>query len=193
MLAVMKAAGFASAHVVGHAIGGITGLNLARQAPDRVRSLVLVNAWGRADAHLRRCFSVRKEILRASGPPAYVQAQPLFLYPPQWNADHDHELREEAEFQVSQFPSPQLLADRIEAFTGFDAVGTLGVLATPTLVVASGDDSLVPVGLSRELAAAIPGARLVEFEYGAHACTVVAPERFNPVLTGFLEEIDQRA
>src|ERR1700753_1180762 len=42
---VLDAAGAEDAHVVGHAIGGIIGMELALTAPARLRSLTLVNGW----------------------------------------------------------------------------------------------------------------------------------------------------
>jgi aminoacrylate hydrolase len=193
VLAVMDAAGFAHAHVVGHAIGGIVGLALALRAPARLRSLVLVNAWARADAHLRRCFDVRREILRASGPAAYVRAQPLFLYPPRWIAENDATLEAEAVGMVAGFPATEVMLRRIEMFLAFDAVERLGAVATPTLVVASLDDTLVPPEQSRRLAAGIAHARLVEFAYGGHASSAVEPAAFNHAVGRFLRDVDDTA
>src|SRR6478752_9737116 len=41
-LAILDAAGIASAHVVGHSLGGVVALQLALSAPARVRSLALL-------------------------------------------------------------------------------------------------------------------------------------------------------
>jgi aminoacrylate hydrolase len=65
----------APCHFVGHALGGLIGLELARNHPGKLRSLVLVNAWARLDPHTARCFDVRTEILNASGPAAYISGE----------------------------------------------------------------------------------------------------------------------
>lgn len=62
---VMDAAGVPRAHLLGHALGGLVGLALARRHPARVGWLVLVNAWARATAHSARCFDISLGILRA--------------------------------------------------------------------------------------------------------------------------------
>jgi pimeloyl-ACP methyl ester carboxylesterase len=49
-LAYLDALGVGSAHVVGHSDGGIIGLLLARDHPERVRSLVAISANTRPDA-----------------------------------------------------------------------------------------------------------------------------------------------
>ena len=40
-----------TAHFVGHALGGLVGLELALRQPDRLRSLTVVNGWAAAHAH----------------------------------------------------------------------------------------------------------------------------------------------
>jgi len=185
VVAVMDAAGFSDAHFVGHAIGGIVGLELTLLAPERLRSLLLVNAWARADSYLRRCFEVRKEILLKSGPEAYVHAQPLFLYPPRFIADNETQLGEAAKHMVASFPSSEFMLQRIDMFLAFEAGERFTQIETPTLVVSSKDDSLVPSYLSVELTAAVRGARHVEVDGGAHAFTTVEPEKFNRIAMDF--------
>jgi aminoacrylate hydrolase len=186
---VMDAAGVDAAHVVGHAIGGIVGLQLAMRSLERVRSVIVVNGWGRADPFLRRCFEVRKEILKQSGPQAYVRAQPLFLFPPQWISENIAHLEAEEAHMVANFPPAATMNARIEMFLAFDPGAALATIATPVLVTTATDDALVPAYLTRELAAAIPGAQLREVAFGAHAFTAVTPEVFNTMLLDFIEGV----
>ena len=183
---VMDAAGVDAAHVVGHAIGGIVGLQLAMTQPQRLRSVTVVNGWGRADAFLRRCFEVRREILKASGPRAYVRAQPLFLFPPQWVAENEAKLDADEPHMIAHFPAAATMNARIEMFLAFDPGERLKTITTPVLVTTATDDALVPAYLTRELAAAIPGAELREVAYGAHAFTAVTPDVFDTMLLEFL-------
>ncbi|WP_398473130.1 pyrimidine utilization protein D [Tardiphaga sp.] len=187
---VLDHLGLDSAHVVGHAIGGIVGLELAMTQPRRLRSVTVVNGWGRADAFLRRCFEVRREILRVSGPKAYVRAQPLFLFPPQWIAENEARLDADEPHIISHFPPAETMNARIEMFLAFDPGERLQTIKTPVLVTTAADDALVPAYLTRELAAAIPGATLKEVSYGAHAFTAVTPEVFNTMLLEFLAGVD---
>ncbi|WP_341990107.1 pyrimidine utilization protein D [Azorhizobium sp. AG788] len=188
---VLDAAGIADAHVVGHAIGGIVGMELALAAPERVRSLTVVNGWGKADAFLRRCFEVRTGILRCSGPRAYVRAQPLFLYPPRWIAENIAALEEEEAHMVAHFPGEDTMLQRINTFLAFEGGARLNAIRVPTLLAAARDDALVPFYLSGQLARAIPGARLAEVDFGAHAFTAVTPDVFNAMLLDFCGETDR--
>jgi aminoacrylate hydrolase len=191
--AVLDAEGIPAAHIVGHAIGGIIGLQFAATMHPRVLTLTVVNGWAQADAHLRRCFEVRKEILVRSGARAYLRAQPLFLFPPRWISENDHHLNAELSEMLAGFPGTEVMLGRIDTFLEFDATAVLGAISVPTLIMASSDDALVPSHLSEALVRGIRGARLQSFENGAHAFTVVYPERFNHALLTFLAEHDGSA
>lgn len=188
---VMDHAGIDRAHVVGHAIGGIVGLELAMRHPRRLRSLVVVNGWGKADPFLRRCFEIRKQILNQSGPRAYVRAQPLFLYPPAWISENIDHLEAEEERILAHFPPVPTMNQRIDMFLAFDAGDRLGAIDVPTLLASARDDSLVPAYLSSRLAAAIPHARREEVGWGAHAFTAVTPDVFNRSLLDFCGAVDK--
>lgn len=189
MVCVMEHAGIDAAHVVGHAIGGIVALELAMHQPRRLRSLTVVNGWGRADPYLRRCFEVRREILNRSGPLAYVRAQPLFLFPPQWISENTAKLDADQAQILAHFPPADTINKRIENFLAFDPRERLAGITTPTLVTTAADDALVPAYLTCQLAAAIPGAQLREVAYGAHAFTAVTPEVFNAMLLDFIASV----
>jgi aminoacrylate hydrolase len=188
---VLDHAGVDAAHAVGHAIGGIVGIELALRHPKRLRSLAVVNGWGRADPFLRRCFEVRKQLLNQSGPQAYVRAQPLFLYPPQWISENIAHLDAEEERILKHFPSVATMNQRIDMFLAFEGGKRLAAINVPTLLSSAKDDALVPAYLTRELAAAIPDSRVHEVDWGAHAFSVVTPKIFNDTLLDFCKEVDR--
>ena len=187
---VMQHLGIANAHVVGHAIGGIVGIELAIRHPERLRSLVVVNGWGRADPFLRRCFEIRKQLLNQAGPQAYVRAQPLFLYPPQWISENIAHLEAEEPRILAHFPPVATMNQRIDMFLAFEAGARLESIGVPTLLASARDDNLVPSYLTRELAARIPHAQVREVAWGAHAFTAVTPDVFNATLLDFCKEVD---
>ena len=189
VITVMDDAGIAMAHFAGHAIGGIIGLELALRHPGRLHSLAVVNGWGRADGFLRRCFEVRKGILLQSGPQAYVRAQPLFLYPPQWISENGARLDEEEARILAHFPAPHVMRDRIDTFLAFDGLDRIRAIDLPVLLLAAKDDALVPAYLSGELAVALPRAELVEVPWGAHAFTAVDPALFNAAFLNFCRDV----
>jgi len=186
VIGILDAAGIERAHFLGHALGGLVGLDVARRRPERLDRLILVNAWAKADPHTERCFDIRIGILHAQGPAAYVAAQPLFLHTaPYLSAHHDAILAEIAR-GTAQFQGADNLLKRIGALRGFDAREHLAAITTPTLVAASRDDLLVPWTASQALADSMPAAELWLVPEGGHAFTVEHPEPFNAAMLRFL-------
>jgi aminoacrylate hydrolase len=185
--AVMDATDTDKAHFVGHALGGLVGLETAVRHPDRLRSLTVVNGWAAAHAHTKRCFDLRLMLLKHEGPAAYVRAQPIFLYPADWLARNAERAAQEEAHGLAGFQGSDTLRRRIAALLAFDAVPHLQRLRLPVLISAARDDVLVPCSMSEQLAAAIPGATLDIAPWGAHAINVTHPDAFNAMLLVFLD------
>ncbi|WP_122499465.1 pyrimidine utilization protein D [Pseudomonas viridiflava] len=173
-------------HFVGHALGGLVGLELSLLRPQLLDSQVLINAWSSPNPHSARCFSVRKKLLLNSGPEAYVQAQALFLYPADWIAANTTRLANDEAHALAHFPDTDNLLRRIHALESFDIEANLADIRTPTLLIANRDDMLVPWQRSQHLADTLPNARLVLLEYGGHASNITDPHPFHRALLDFL-------
>lgn len=164
---------------LGHAIGGLIGLELG----DALAKRVVVNGWPRLDPHTERCFDVRLDILRAGGAEAYVRAQPIFLYPADWSSMNSGMLEVEAEHQLERFPPVATLEKRIAAARAFELRPGP---ACPTLLVSAADDILVPALCSELLAGELANATAIRLERGGHACNVTEPDAFNRLVLDFL-------
>jgi aminoacrylate hydrolase len=187
---VLDASGTGRCHFVGHALGGLVGLQLALTIPDRIASLVLVNAWSRPNAHTARCFDARLALLADSGPRAYVEAQPIFLYPASWSADNAGTVAAEVDHAFAHFPIESNLRERIHALRSFDVDARLDGIRIPALVSCSTDDVLVPWTCSQRLAQALPDSRLDRVAQGGHAHNVTQAQVFNASLLRFLAQRD---
>jgi aminoacrylate hydrolase len=179
-------------HFMGHALGGLIGMELALRSPSRVSGLVLVNAWQTVSSHTRRCFAARLALLERSGLEAYVQAQPIFLYPAAWLMRHEDSVAREVAHGIAHFQGVENLMKRIGALLAFDVSARLSEIMAPTLVVGTRDDVLVPYLCSEALASGIPAAKLWLAAEGGHASTVTDPDGFNLALLRFLDEMEQR-
>ena len=185
--------GIASAHVVGHAAGGIAGLEFARTAPDRIASLTVANGWASADPHFLRCFQIRRSLYETRGVDAYLMAQPLFLYPAGWISDHLPMLDAERPHQAAGFQDGETLLARMGCLEAFDIRDHLAEISCPVLVVATEDDMLVPAHASHALVKGLPDARHVSLPRGGHAVNVTEPDSFNHALRTFLASLSERA
>lgn len=181
--ALMDALQIATTSFIGHALGGMIGIELALMG--RVSRLVVVNGWLRLDPHTARCFDVRLDLLRHAGPEAYLRAQPLFLYPNDWISENDARLAADTAAHLSHFPDPAVVEQRIAAVRAF-RLERPEALTCDVLVIVADDDMLVPAKASKAVAAAIPGARLAVMEWGGHACSVTASRRFDAIAIDFL-------
>lgn len=185
VLALMDALGVEQASFVGHALGAMIGIELAIMTT-RIEKIVVVNGWRTLDPHTARCFDVRLNLLRHSGPEAFLHAQPLFLYPPDWISAHDVELSADAAQQLSHFPGTKTVEKRIAAVRAYSP-DLIDLTATPDwLVIATRDDMLVPLASALDVAAPVGWAKTHVFDWGGHACNVTDPETFNRVVLDFL-------
>ena len=183
---LLDALGIARANVMGHAAGGVAGLALALRQPQRLRKLVVVNAWASPDPHFLRCFAMRLALLRDSGAEAYLRAQPIFLYPAPWISEHSAALDRELPHQLAAFPGRETMEKRIAALAAFDVTSDLERLSVPLLVLAAKDDMLVPYTASEAFEAA-PYAATAWMGWGGHACNVTDPGTFNLLVLDYLK------
>lgn len=185
VVALMDALGIDEACFVGHALGGMIGIELAIMTT-RIERLVVVNGWRTLDPHTARCFDVRLNLLRAGGAEAFLHAQPLFLYPPNWISEHDDALVAEAAQQLAHFPGAETVGKRIAAVRAYRPE-LIDLTATAAwLVIATRDDMLVPLASALDVAAPIDWAKTHVFDWGGHACNTTDPETFNRVVLDFL-------
>lgn len=184
--ALMDALGIERAHFIGHALGGMIGIEAALGS-GRIDRLVVVNGWRTLSPHTRRCFEARLAILRGAGVEAFLRAQPLFLFPPDWIAAHDAELEAEFAHHLAGFPGPETMEKRIAAVRAYAPGPERLAQLRDVMVIATRDDFLVPHAASLDLAEPIPGAQVATFEWGGHACNVTDPAGFDRLVLKFLE------
>ncbi len=186
VLEIAEQLGLTRFDFIGHALGGLIGLDLALRKPGMIGKLVLINAWSKADPHSGRCFDVRIELLEKSGVPAFVKAQPLFLYPAVWMSENAERLEAEERHAIDHFQGRTNILRRIAALRAFDVDDRLQDIKTETLVIATRDDLLVPYTRSIRLAEGLSNSQLQLVDFGAHAVNVTAPDAFNAAILRFL-------
>jgi 3-oxoadipate enol-lactonase len=93
----------------------------------------------------------------------------------------------EAEMAAIDQPLDAYLA-QLSSIQTHDTTDRVSGIRVPTLVLAGEQDILIPVSLSRQLHAAIPGARWATTP-GGHACLWETPEPFNAAVLDFLSRV----
>ena len=69
-----------------------------------------------------------------------------------------------------------------------DATDRISAISVPTLVLAGEEDILIPVRLSRRLAASVPGSSWTTVP-GGHACLWESPDPFNTAFIDFVRSV----
>jgi pimeloyl-ACP methyl ester carboxylesterase len=172
-LSVLDAAGHESAHIVGASMGGMIAQHLALEHRDRVRSLLLVcttpvGRSGQPPWRLLAGVALRPFIEPVE---AAKMVAPL-LYHERTRTEFPERMAEDLEVRLKE-PTPARTSWlQLLAVSGHDTRHRLSELeGIPTTVVHGDDDVLVPTERGRDLAAAIPGARLVIVPHAGHLMT----------------------
>jgi 3-oxoadipate enol-lactonase / 4-carboxymuconolactone decarboxylase len=181
VLAVADAAGIERFDFAGVSIGGMIGQWLGIHAPQRLRRLVLCNTGARMDPapQVERIAKVR-----AGGMTAVVEMVLGRFFTPRFIARgnaHFHSVR-----QTLLSLDPIGYTGACAAVRDMDLLESLPRITVPTTVVVGRRDVATPPALGEVVAAAIPDARLVEFDC-AHLPHSEDPPAFIAMLMAALE------
>jgi pimeloyl-ACP methyl ester carboxylesterase len=159
--AVLDAAGFESAYVLGASEGGAMAALFAATYPDRVDGLILLGAAASGDWVDPELIA---EVEARWGDGALMSR--LWL-----NGAGAVEQLGRIERSMG---SPAAVAELMRQNAQLDARPVLPTIAVPTLVLHCARDPVVPVAAGRQIAAAIPGAKFVELPGAFHGSNLPA-------------------
>ncbi|MEA1652335.1 alpha/beta fold hydrolase [Nitrospirillum sp. BR 11164] len=171
----------------GLSMGGYVALEIMRQAPERVVKLALVSTQALPDtpeqSDQRRAFVALARKARFAS--VLRQAMAGMLHP-----DHrDDDQLAAVNLRMGLTVGVEGLARQTAAIISRpDSRPTLPAIRVPTLVLVGDSDPLMPPERSRDMAAAIPGARLVVVPQCGHASTLEQPEAVNQALVEWIRE-----
>jgi pimeloyl-ACP methyl ester carboxylesterase len=197
-LAVMDAAGWDSAHVGGHSMGGVIAQQLALAAPRRVRSLLLVCTFSRGkDAARPTPWAIWMGIRTRLGTRRMRRRAFLeMLYSPAKlaAADRDKLAAWTAPLIGRDLAdSPPVLMKQVAACGKHDTRARLGELAgLPALVISAELDPIAKVPYGRDLAAQIPGATFELHSGQSHGNLLEQPVWLNERLVRFIALAETR-
>ncbi len=182
-LAVMDAEGVGEFHLAGHSMGGVIAQQVALSAPGRVRTLSLLCTFARGAQGARMSWDLLVAGVRSRLGPRAMRRRAFIelIMPPAYLAATDYQrlcVQLERLFERDLALQPPIVMRQLRAMAKYDALTRLSRLGDiPTLVVAAQLDRIALPDFGRQLAAAIPDARL-------SSCPAPdMPPRFNALMS----------
>jgi pimeloyl-ACP methyl ester carboxylesterase len=171
--------------LLGLSMGGYIGFELLRQAPGRVIRLALLDTTARPDAPEQ---TARRRVLIEQARTGRFGEVADLLYPGLVHPDRlgDHGLREQVRRMAEETGAEAFIRQQTAIMNRRDSRPQLAAIGCPTLVLVGDADQLTPPERAQEIAAAIPGARLVVVPASGHLSTLEQPERVNAALVDWL-------
>lgn len=176
-LAILDDAGIEQAHVVCQSMGGWTGVRLAVNHPERVRSLTLANTPGAIYSD-----ALREQMRRLTSAPATGDLTAMTLGAPYKTANPAGAYLYQA---ITAFNPIRMPIDRLMSREAFVDPAKLAPFPVPVQLIASDLDVTFPLPLLRATAERI-GARLVVIEGAGHSTYFEKRDAFNAALAAFL-------
>ncbi|MCI5074522.1 alpha/beta fold hydrolase [Oricola sp.] len=183
--AVMDAEGLETAVLCGLSLGGLTAVQLAEEAPDRVAGLALANTA--VNFPPPGLWRDRAEAARAGDYAGLVSPTLERWLTKGWRDTHPHETAQVR--TMLEAMSPEGYAAACHALETGDVSTALAAWPGPTLVIAGEHDQSSPVARSEEMVRLASGADLVVLD-AAHVSAIEAPDAFAQALEAFVAKCE---
>ncbi len=184
LFAVMDSAGLERAFIAGISLGGMTGLQCALQAPERVLGLVACNCRASIDAAGIAGWEQRLQVLRDSGPDALatVTLERWFT--------HEYRAAEPAAMARVRAmigrTTPAGYEACVRAIQGIELLARLPEIRVPVLLIAGAQDGAAAPAVMQGMAQAIAGARLEVLDPCGHLSAVQRPAELAALIDSFI-------
>jgi pimeloyl-ACP methyl ester carboxylesterase len=190
---LLDALGIGKAHILGMSMGGCIAQEIAIEHPERTRSLILAatTAAPGASPMLMNTLTAWTAAMKEGVSPKTMARMQLPYVVTSRFFDQPEMVALFVDAMAANPCQPRAYAcqRQTEASTAQDTRAQLKQIVAPTLVLAGKEDIMLPVRHSEELAALIPGARLVVLEGGAHGFSIEIADKFNRAVLEFLGQI----
>jgi 3-oxoadipate enol-lactonase len=166
----------------GLSLGGMVGMWLAINAPDRLDRLVLCCTAARMMRP--QDYGQRAAKVRAEGMAAIAEAVVGRWLTPDFAATHSETV---AWLRSMLLTTPaEGYAATCEALQALDLLGDLSRVTAPTLVIAAAEDQSTPVHQAREIGSRIAGSKMVVISGASHMANVERPAEVSDYLLSFV-------
>ncbi len=170
-------------HFCGLSLGGMTGMWLGINAPERLQKLILCNTAARIGS--AETWNARIEAIRKSGMKSVAPAVVERWFTPAFRAAAPETIAQTQRMMEASPPEGYVAC--CAAIRDMDQREAISSINAPTLVIAGAQDHATPPTDGQFLAGKIRGARYVEL-LAAHLSNVEAAAQFSSEVLRFLTE-----
>jgi 3-oxoadipate enol-lactonase len=181
VLQLLDALSLQRVNFCGLSIGGMTGMWLAVNAPQRLDRIVLSNTAPKIGK--LATWNERIKLVREGGTRAVAQPVVEKWFTPEFHAKHQDQIAKTR--HMIESTSTDGYVGACAAVRDFDFWEEVRTIRAQTLVIAGTHDQSVPLSDAQKLAKQIPGARYIELPT-AHISNVEAATRFTNDVSSFL-------
>lgn len=182
VIALLDALHLDGVHFCGLSMGGMIGMWLAANAPERLNHLVLCNTGPKIGT--TEAWNTRIEAVRKNGMKSVASAVVERWFTPTFRQDAPATIANT--LKMLEETNPDGYAACCAAVRDFDFREQVSKIRLPTLVISGAHDPATPPADGRFLAQQIPGAIYVELN-AAHLSNIEDRGRFNTELAAFLD------
>jgi pimeloyl-ACP methyl ester carboxylesterase len=193
---------FGPIHVLGSSLGGSMALALAQRHPGKLKSLIVVGGFSELDRATELNFRLRLRLIEKLG-----MSDEVADYMGLWTLTRKF-INSDAGFATMRANQANIRANSAQSYSAFveallkwgrcqpgqerepKFTALLDSIKTPTLVVTSDNDHLIPKELSDLIAARIAAAKLVVMPGAGHIPFMEQPEEVVRIVLEFLAGLD---
>jgi 3-oxoadipate enol-lactonase len=183
--ALVDQLGIRDFHLMGVSMGGMIAQEYALAYGRDLKSVTLACTYGSIDRFCATMFAMWADLAKAIDVPFVMRDVALWAFTGKFFNERQADAAEFAAAMAALDMKLDAYLSQLAVIQNHDAIGRVGAIKVPTLVLAGEEDILIPVRLSKQLQEAIPGAQWATTP-GGHACMWETPEPFNKIFLDFV-------
>ena len=163
-------------YLAGHSMGGAIAMSFALTYPELLKGIVLI------------CTGARLRVLPAilEGVISDKEATVRMIMMEYAFSRTASQVMKEDGFKEMMKSSAEVIYQDFAACDRFNALGSLGAITVPSLIICGNNDVLTPLAYSEYMHKKIPGSDLTIVEDAGHMVMIEKPEAVNQAIEAFV-------
>ncbi len=164
-------------HLCGHSMGGAIAMQMALQAPKRIKRLIIIGSAAR--------LKVNPQILELVAHPSTVPKAMEMLLKYSFSETTSTSIIQQTARSLAN-TRPSVLYNDFRACDAFDIGEEVNKISCPTLILVGSEDKMTPPRLGKWLAQSIPQAKYIEIPGAGHMLPLEQPQVVADLIIQFL-------